>query len=48
MLNNILWLPKHLFMAHFRLFVNLAHPRCAQAEIDRKIEAMRRRLFGDD
>lgn len=46
MRNTILWLPKQILISHYVLFVNLAHPCGAQAEIDRKIEAMRRRLFG--
>ena len=48
MLNNILWLPKQLILSHYVLFVHSANPRSAQSEIDRKIDAMRRRLFGPD
>lgn len=46
--NTILWLPKQILLSHYVLFVNLAHPCHAQAEIDRKIAVMRRRLFGRD
>lgn len=46
MRNAILWLPKQILLSHYVLFVNLAHPCVAHAEIDRKIEAMRRHLFG--
>ena len=46
--NTFLWFPKTLFLSHYVLFVNATHPRGAQAEIDRKIDAMRRRLFGAD
>lgn len=48
MYNTLLWLPKTIFLSHYVLFVHATHPHSAQAEIDRKIEAMRRRLFGDD
>lgn len=47
MLNILLWLPKTLILSHYVLFVNATHPRSALAEIDRKIDAMRRRIFGD-
>lgn len=46
--NTLLWFSKTLFLSHFALFVHATHLRSDQAEIDRKIEAMRRRLFGDD
>lgn len=48
MFTNVLWLPKQLFLWHYVLFVNCTHLRCDQAEIDRKIAAMHRRLFGRD
>lgn len=48
MLKNFLWFPKTLLLSHYVLFVHALCLRSAQSEIDRKIDAMRRRLFGPD
>ena len=48
MRNAILWLPRQIILSHYVLFVNFTHPCGAKAEIDRKIEAMHRRLFDTD
>lgn len=46
-MNFVLWLPKQLFLSHYVIFVNFIHGRSELAEIDRKVEAMRRKLFGE-
>ncbi len=45
MLSYLLWLPKHLFLAHYVLAVNLLTPSSRAAETDARCERMYQRLF---
>ncbi len=45
--NGCLWLPKHLALSHYVIFVHLTTPNCQQARAERRCAAMAERLFGD-